>query len=293
MKRISSVLETEHALVMVVAGIWVFLLILESLFPLRSRKRPRVRRFVINLCMSAMALAIGALAVKPVALGLSTWVSVRRFGLLHVVEFPFVVQLAAGFLLLDLAFYYWHRANHAFAVLWRFHNVHHIDPDLDATTAFRFHFGEVLYSTGFRALQVSLLGISPVTLILYEIVFQCATIFHHSNIRIPIRIERWLNRIFVTPRMHGIHHSIVENETNSNYSVVFRWWDAIHRSLRLNVPQRIITIGVAAYQAPADNALWNLLVLPIAHQKEYWRMPDGRYSAREDMTNSLRSELES
>jgi sterol desaturase/sphingolipid hydroxylase (fatty acid hydroxylase superfamily) len=234
---------------------------------------------------------MGALAVKPVALGLSTWASARRFGLLHVVEFPFAAQLIAGFLLLDLTFYYWHRANHGFAILWRFHNVHHIDPDLDASTAFRFHFGEVLYSTGFRALQVSLLGISPAVLIIYEIVFQCATIFHHSNIRIPIRVERWLNKIVVTPRMHGIHHSIVENETNSNYSVVFRWWDAVHRSLRLNIHQSGIIIGVAGYQASADNTLLKLFALPFLRQREYWRMPDGRYSVREEVMSEAQSEL--
>jgi sterol desaturase/sphingolipid hydroxylase (fatty acid hydroxylase superfamily) len=224
---------------------------------------------------------MGALAVKPTAVGLSLWVSAKRFGLLHMVPLPFAAQLVAGFLLLDLTFYYWHRANHALPLFWRFHNVHHIDPDLDVSTSFRFHFGEVLYSTVFRALQVSLLGVSPIILTAYEITFQCATMFHHSNIRIPIRIERVLNKVIVTPRMHGIHHSIVENETNSNYSVIFRWWDFIHSSLRLNIPHANITIGVPGYQAPADNTLVSLFVLPFRRQREYWRLSDGRHSIRE------------
>lgn len=279
-------MKVEHSAALLVAVIFAVLLILESVSPLRNRKRPRARRFTINLCVSGLALLMGALVVKPIALGLSTRASARQFGLLHLVELPFAARLVAGFLLLDLTFYYWHRANHALPLLWRFHNVHHIDPDLDVSTSFRFHFGEVLYSTIFRAAQVSLLGVSPIILTAYEIIFQCGTVFHHSNIRIPIPIERFLNKVIVTPRMHGIHHSIVEDETNSNYSVVFRWWDFIHGSLRLNIPHTNITIGVAAYQAPADNTFWNLLGLPFRKQREYWRLPDGHLSVREDTSST-------
>ena len=136
---------------------------------------------------------------------------------------------------MDLTFYYWHRLNHTRPLLWRFHNVHHADPDMDVTTSFRFHWGEVLYSTVFRLLQVGLIGVSPLTYLVYEVVFNGATMFHHSNLRLPVAWERRLNRVFVTPRMHGVHHSAVGPETNSNYSVIFSWWDRLNRSLRLNV----------------------------------------------------------
>jgi sterol desaturase/sphingolipid hydroxylase (fatty acid hydroxylase superfamily) len=119
--------------------------------------------------------------------------------------------------MMDLTFYYWHRANRSISFFWRFHNVHHIDPDLDISTSFRFHFGEILYSLVFRAGQIYLLGIPLFTHLVYELVFQCATLFHHSNVRLPITFERSLNKIIVTPRMHGIHHSIVKDETNSNW----------------------------------------------------------------------------
>ena len=181
---------------------------------------------------------------------------------------------------MDLTFYYWHRANHAFRFFWRFHNVHHVDPDLDVSTSFRFHFGEVLYSLGFRALQTYLLGISLFTYLAYELVFQCATLFHHSNVRLPITFERVLNKIIVTPRMHGIHHSIVKDETNSNYSVIFRWWDLMHRTVRLNVEQADVVIGVPAYCNPVDNKFLNLLVLPFRKQREYWRLPNGKQPER-------------
>jgi sterol desaturase/sphingolipid hydroxylase (fatty acid hydroxylase superfamily) len=157
---------------------------------------------------------------------------------------------------------------------------------LDVSTSFRFHFGEVLYSVGFRALQVYLLGISLFTYLVYELVFQCATLFHHSNVRLPITVERWLNQIVVTPRMHGIHHSIVKEETNSNFSVIFRWWDLIHGTLKLNVKQSEVVIGVPAYLEREDNKLMNLLILPFRKQREYWRLPENEQPGRVPLAGS-------
>jgi len=181
---------------------------------------------------------------------------------------------------MDLTFYYWHRLNHTRPLLWRFHNVHHADPDMDVTTAFRFHFGEVLYSTVFRLFQVSLIGVVPLTYVVYEVVFNGATLFHHSNLRLPVAWERRLNRVFVTPRMHGVHHSAVGPETNSNYSVIFSWWDRLNRSLKLNVGQRDIVIGVPGYLRPGDNRILPMLALPFTQQRPYWRWPSGKASLR-------------
>ena len=261
----------QKALVsLILASAFVLFLILESVFPLRRRKRGLLGRAAVNVFLSAMAFLVGGLVVRVTALSLAYWTAEQPFGLLHLIKMPFGVQFAFGFLLMDLTFYHWHLANHAVPVLWRFHNVHHVDPDLDVTTSFRFHAVEVLYSTVFRAVQVTVLGISPLTYVVYEIFFQIATMFHHSNSRLPIRFERWLNKIVVTPRMHGVHHSDIKGETNSNYSVIFRWWDALHRSLRLNVPQSQIDIGVAGYREPQDNNLWSLIVLPFRKQRYYW-----------------------
>jgi sterol desaturase/sphingolipid hydroxylase (fatty acid hydroxylase superfamily) len=112
------------------------------------------------------------------------------------------------------------------------------------------------------------------------VAFQCATLFHHSNVRLPIRLERALNKVIVTPRMHGIHHSIVKDETNSNYSVIFRWWDVLHGTLRLNIKQADIIIGVPAYMDRQDNNLFNLLMMPFRKQRDYWRQTDGKTPKR-------------
>jgi sterol desaturase/sphingolipid hydroxylase (fatty acid hydroxylase superfamily) len=264
----------------VLTAVYVALLIVETQFPLREAKRPKPKRFLVNICLSGLAVGTGACIVAPVGLALATRSAETSFGLLNVLSLPPTVKFILGFLAMDLTFYYWHRANHVFPIFWRFHNVHHVDQDLDVSTSLRFHFGEVFYSVGFRALQVYLLGISVLTYLLYEVAFQCATLFHHSNVRLPIKLERALNKIFVTPRMHGIHHSIVKDETNSNYSVIFRWWDVLHGTLRLNIKQADIVIGVPAYMDPQDNKLLNLLILPFMKQREYWRLTDGKQSER-------------
>jgi sterol desaturase/sphingolipid hydroxylase (fatty acid hydroxylase superfamily) len=194
-------------------------------------------------------------------------------------------KFVIGFLLMDLSFYYWHRLNHAVPLLWRFHLVHHIDPDLDVSTSFRFHFVEIFYSSIFRLFQVMLIGVAPALYVTYELVFQCATMFHHSNLSLPLELEKTLNRVFVTPRMHGIHHSAVREETNSNYSVIFRWWDFIHGTLRLRIPQADIVIGVPAFSDSGDNRLIALLTQPFRKQRNDWRDAAGNYRHERPGTN--------
>ena len=258
-----------------VTTLGVTLFVLERFAPLRRRVASLGARLAINLAISALAfLAAGAL-VRPSAGWTLEWSGNQPFGLLHLIALPRPAQFALGFLLMDLSFYYWHLVNHRIPFLWRFHNVHHIDPDLDVTTAFRFHFGEVAMSVVFRVLQVALIGLPAVAFAAYELVFQANTVFHHSNVRLPVSVERLLNRLLVTPRMHGIHHSQVKRETNSNYGVVFPWWDWLHRTIGLNVPQADITVGVPGYSRPEDNRLWNALMMPFRKQRDYWRRPDG------------------
>jgi len=263
-------------LVLVLALIGFALLAIGRRFPLRSPTRELLPRLLLNVAISLLAFGASAIVVQPVARAILGWSAERRVGLIPALSLPVPVGAALVFLLLDLSFYYWHRINHSIPFLWRFHNVHHVDPDLDVSTSFRFHFGEVALSAFFRAVQIAVIGVSVWTYAVYELIFQLNTMFHHSNVRLPIRVERLLNLVLVTPRMHGIHHSQVKPETNSNYSVVFSWWDRLHRTVRLNVPQSCIEIGVPGYLRPEDNGLRAALALPFRHQREYWKRPDGK-----------------
>ena len=269
-------------LVLILGGLFVLLFIGERLIPLRQARAGLARRLLVNLSISALAIATAAALVQPAGAGALDFVSDRRFGLLNWIELPPAIGGIAAFLLLDLTFYYWHLANHKVLFLWRLHNVHHIDPDLDVSTAFRFHFGEVALSAGFRVAQIMVIGVSSLTFALYELVFQANTLFHHSNVRLPLGLERVLNGILVTPRMHGIHHSELRRENNSNYSVVFSWWDRLHRTLRLNVPQSQVVIGIPGYAEPHDNEVGRALAMPFAAQRDYWRKPDGTLAERRE-----------
>ncbi|MFA4902157.1 MAG: sterol desaturase family protein [Desulfobaccales bacterium] len=265
---------------LILGTVFLLLLVLEAVYPLRRRTRARSQRLPVNFALTATVMAVGLWVVRPLALAASFWAVDRNFGLLRVLKIPDPVAILLGLVLMDFTFYWWHRANHRFFLLWRFHGVHHLDPDLDVTTAIRFHFGEVLYSTGFRVLQVGLLGVDVFTFMLYEVTYQAANLFQHANLRLPLLLERALNKIVVTPRMHGIHHSVVSDEVGSNFSVIFRWWDALHRTLKLNVLQQDIVIGVAGYLSPEHNRLWHLVVLPLRFSKNYWLWPDGTEPVR-------------
>jgi sterol desaturase/sphingolipid hydroxylase (fatty acid hydroxylase superfamily) len=268
-------MRLQLMLVGALVGLALLLFVLERLRPLRRSTHALVGRLLVNIVISALAFVVAAVLIRPFVERFTHWTAQEPFGLAQVLPLPQVARAAIAFLLMDLSFYYWHLANHRVSLLWRFHNVHHIDPDLDVSTALRFHFGEVAFSAGFRVLQVILIGVSPLTYALYEIAFQAETLFHHSNVRLPIALERLLNLVLVTPRMHGIHHSQVRRENNSNFSVVLSFWDRLHRTVRLNVPQTALAIGIPAYTSPEDHRLWNALAMPFRRQRDYWRRPDG------------------
>ena len=255
---------------LIVLGAFLFLFVLERLFPLRKTTRTLLGRLVINFVLSAITFLIALVLVKPAALRALNWAGEKPFGLLQFITMPAWAQWLVAFLLLDLSFYYWHVMNHRVPFLWRFHNVHHFDPDLDVSTGFRFHFGEVAMSALFRMVQAALIGPTLAQFLIYELVFQIHTLFEHSNWRLPKGFERPLQLFVVTPRMHGIHHSQFRDETNSNYSVVFSFWDRLHRTLKLNVSQEEIIIGVPGYAADTDNRAWSALAAPFRKQKEYW-----------------------
>ena len=223
------------------------------------------------------------LVLVPLEIGAAVWAAEQQFGLLHQFALSPWLHGVLSFMLLDYILYLWHRLNHHIRFLWRFHNVHHTDRDLGVSTAFRFHFGEMIMSAFFRAVGVVLIGAGPVSLLVYEVIFQASVAFHHSNWRLPYRLERVLCHLIVTPRMHGIHHSVVQRETNSNYSSLLTIWDRIHRTLRLNVAQASVTIGVPAYQdeGPEHSTIGGLLMLPFRRQRDYWRLPDGKVPDRE------------
>jgi sterol desaturase/sphingolipid hydroxylase (fatty acid hydroxylase superfamily) len=205
------------------------------------------------------------------------WLAVKNetwhFGLSFLYDLPNWFENIIAFILLDYIIYWWHIILHRMPLMWRFHIVHHTDIDMDVTTAFRFHFGELIGSVIFRGAMVLVIGASPLIILIYEIIFEAETQFHHSNTKLPFRFEKLLNKLIVTPRMHGIHHSIIKKETDSNYATIFSFWDRLHKTIRLNVHQDDIIIGVPAYHDERELTVGHLLKLPFTKIKQ-WKDDD-------------------
>jgi sterol desaturase/sphingolipid hydroxylase (fatty acid hydroxylase superfamily) len=259
--------------------LFALLLFLQWKWPLRRRHFSVLRRLARNFALSIPAFLLLRLALIPIPWAHAYWAQRNEIGLLNWIKLPGFLAAIIAFLLMDWAYYWWHYANHRLPFFWRFHNVHHTDLELDVTTAARFHFGEILLSIPFRLLVVVLFGIPPLVYLVFEIVFESATMFHHSNWRLSLGLERILNHVIVTPRMHGIHHSIVERETDSNWGTIFCWWDKIHRSLRRDIPQAEITIWVAAFRDEQELTVGKLLALPFKGQRP-WKLPTGEIPER-------------
>lgn len=255
-----------------ILGAFGLLMWLERRRPLRRAVEPKPRREARNLAVAVAGAVALRVTERPVADALTSLVERRRWGLLKLFKLPAWLEVALAVVLLDYTLYLWHVLTHRVPFLWRFHVVHHIDLDLDATTALRFHFAELAVSVLWRAAQIVAIGVSPTALSVWQMLLMLSILFHHSNVRLPVELERRLNLFVVTPQMHGIHHSTVKEETNSNWSSGLTLWDWLHGTLRLDVPQDAIDIGVPAYRDPREVGLASMLALPFSEERPTWRL---------------------
>lgn len=272
----------------VLGSVALVLFLLEFVVVLRTLRYNKWQRWFHNVAMSIIGLPAARLLLLPLTFYYASLCEQWHVGLLNWFELPFWLTSILGVLLLDYGIYLWHRLNHVIPFLWRFHNVHHADQDMDISTAIRFHFGEMLLSIPFRLVVITASGVPPVLLLIYEIIFEAATLFHHSNIKLPLILERVLAFIIITPRQHGIHHSIVQQETNSNYGTVFNWWDKLHSTSRRNIPQNKIIIGVPGIRDAKENRVGPLLLLPFKKRQPEWKLPNGVVPQREPSDESER-----
>lgn len=237
----------------VIAGGLTLLTWLERRRPLRVQHEAPLPRRARNLTLGALALGVAQLVHVPEQR--------ETGGLLELMRVPRALQTPAAVILMDYTLWWWHRWNHETPFLWRFHLVHHIERDMDASTALRFHFGEHFFSSFYRIAQVKIIGASSTAVWLWQTLLFASILFHHSNVRLPLLFESRLVRWIVTPRMHGIHHSELPAHERTNYSSLLSCWDALHRTLLLDVPQETITIGAPGYEG--DESLKTALTLPF------------------------------
>ncbi len=236
---------------------------LERARPLRRRVDPGPRRIGRNLAMAAVTGAVIRVAERPLVARMARRVQARRWGLLPRLALPCWAERAAAVVLLDYTLYLWHILLHRVPALWRFHLAHHVDLDLDTTTAVRFHFGEFLASVPWRLAQVGLIGVTPRSLALWQKLALAEIVFHHANLRLPPRWEGAVEKVLMSPRLHGIHHSRDAAERDTNYSSGLTVWDRLHGTLRTGVPQREVSVGVPPWDRVSQVTLGKSLALPF------------------------------
>lgn len=235
---------------------------LEGALPFYRGNGNRYTHALRNVALALVAGAVGAL-MAPLLLLSTQFAAEQGIGLCHWIDGHPAVCAVVTFVLFDLWMYAWHRANHEIPFLWRFHRVHHTDPAMDSTTALRFHPGEILFSTLLNGLVLAALGMSLAMLALYKTVMIAVVLLHHSNVRIPDRLDLALRRVIVPPSMHRVHHSHLRAETDSNYGTVFSFWDRLLGSYRTRERYDDIRFGIGVYDGPDWQGPVQLLALPL------------------------------
>lgn len=257
-------LSLSHApTVAAVVGL-AFIWLLETWRPFVAGRQRRARHALRNILLALVNLSAVSLFFATVTAGIAAWAAGNDFGLLRLAPAPLWLTTVLAVLLIDGWMYLWHRANHEIPFLWRFHRVHHSDPSLDVTTALRFHTGEIIISSGLRLLVVPLLGAALWQVLLYEALLLPVIQFHHSNVRVPHRVDRVLKLLIASPFMHRIHHSRLRAETDSNYSSIFSFWDRLCGSFRYRADVEHINFGLDGYDGERWQSVTGLFRTPFS-----------------------------
>ena len=248
----------------IVAGVILAILwTLEAVIPFLPDRRERVKHSARNITIGAFNAVILTVLYAPILFRLTAWTSNNNFGLLHLVDLPLWVSVISAILLQDAWMYAWHRANHRFPFLWRFHKVHHSDPQMDASTAVRFHTGEILISAVLRLGVIAILGLSLRQVLLYDLLIIPVILFHHSNVQFPEKFDKYYRVLFASPAMHRIHHSPERIETDSNYSTIFSFWDRLARSFRVRENTIGVKYGLREYSGNETESFQALASMPF------------------------------
>lgn len=236
----------------------------EWLAPRRALKVGRGPRWVNNLGILAVDIVAVRLIVPVAAVGVALLAAERGWGLLPLLGLPMWAAGVVGFVLLDLVIYLQHRVFHAVPILWRLHRTHHADLDIDVTTGVRFHPLEILLSAAIKIAAVAALGIPAVSVLIFEVVLNATSMFNHSNVALPPRLEPVVRWLLVTPQMHQVHHSVVQREHDSNFGFNLPWWDRLFGTYRAQAEAgERVEIGLPIFRDVRELRLDHLLTQPF------------------------------
>jgi sterol desaturase/sphingolipid hydroxylase (fatty acid hydroxylase superfamily) len=237
----------------------------EAIWPRHSADPLRRRRWPVNFGLGLLNVLCLKVLLPWLAVDAALWAQSNHLGLLPWLALPPWLAAVIAFAALDLVIYAQHRLTHRVPFLWRLHRMHHTDLALDVSSGVRFHPGEILVSMGIKMGTVVLLGIAPAVVLVFEIVLSSFSLLTHANLNLPAGLDRRLRRIFVTPDMHRIHHSILRAEQDTNFGFHVSWWDRLFGTYR-DAPgsdASTMTLGLESFRAPAEQRFAALLRQPI------------------------------
>jgi len=247
------------AAVLCVMAVW------EIAAPRRRQSLGRAQRWPANLGIVALDTVLVRLLFPLSAVGLALLAESRGWGLLNNWPLPGWLAVLLSVVVLDLVIYLQHVMFHAVPALWRLHRMHHADLEFDVTTGSRFHPVEIALSMVIKLTVVAALGAPAVAVLIFEVLLNATAMFNHSNVRLPLPLDRLLRWIVVTPDMHRVHHSVTVGETNSNFGFNLPWWDRLLGTYRDQpaAGHDGMVIGVSDIRDPAEQGLGRMLTQPF------------------------------
>ncbi len=243
-----------------VMGVW------ELIAPRRALTVSKAVRWANNLGLVLFNSVLLRLVFPAAAVGVAAFAAEQGWGLFNYHQVPFWLAVVASVVAMDFIIWLQHVMVHALPLLWRLHRVHHADPDYDLTTGARFHPIEIFLSMGIKFATILLLGPPVVAVVIFEVVLNATAMFNHGNVRLPQRVDRVLRWLLVTPDMHRVHHSVEDDEANSNFGFALPWWDRLFGTYRdqPRAGHEAMTIGIRKYRRPTDVSwLPGMLLLPF------------------------------
>ncbi len=253
-------------------GVFLVMASWETLAPRRRLLTARLRHWAPNLSLAVLDVVLLRAISSTGLVGVAMVSAERGWGVMNRLDGSPWLEGLLALLALDFVIYLQHLLFHSVPVLWRFHVIHHADPDYDATTGVRFHPVEAVLSLLIKAAAVVLIGASAVVVLAFEVLLNVMALFNHSNVRIPHSIDRVLRWVVVTPDMHRIHHSVTVRERNRNFGFNLPWWDYLFSTYLAEPAQghQQMTIGVGDELPPVSQTLLGLLVHPFRTRARAW-----------------------
>ena len=231
-------------------GIFAVMALWELAAPRRRLTQPKAVRWANNIGLVFFNSFLVRLVFPLAAVGMAVFAREQGWGVLNYFAVPYWLAVIAAVVVLDFFIWLQHVMVHAVPALWRLHRMHHADLDFDVTTGARFHPLEILLSMLIKFAVIAVLGPPVLAVIVFEVLLNATSMFNHSNVRIAAGVDRVLRLFVVTPDMHRVHHSVEDDETNSNFGFNLPWWDRLFGTYRAQprAGHEGMTIGIRTFR---------------------------------------------